>query len=625
MTATYDSLKESAAAAWRAVEAPPRTRVAVTIATCSLAAGAAETLTAIRDAVAQRQLDVDVAITGDNGFCWLEPTLTVTRPDGSAILYGRVTADAVPYLVDQALATTGVARDLAVAVIAGPPVPGVPNREEMDSWKVQTRRLMARCGVIDPEEIDHYIATGGYEGLAKAIGGMSQEDVIREVTEAGLWGRGGAAFPTGRKWDFLRSAQRRPKYMVCNADEGDPGAFVNRVLMESDPHLVLEGITIGGYATGAEHAFVYIRNEYPLAAARMTRAIEQARAKGILGGSVLGSDFAFDIQVVRGAGSYVCGEESGLIASVEGLRGMPKIRPPYPAQAGVFAQPTNVNNVETYANVPLIVRHGAAWYGDKGTEKNKGTKMFSLSGHIEHVCVLEVPFGTLVRALFDAAGGCPGGRSLKAIQAGGPLAGILPAEFIDIPLEPEAFRERKALMGGGGIVFMDDSTCMVDINVLFSWFAEDESCGRCTTCHGGTQRMTEILRRVARGGGREADFDNLRLLGRTMVWSNCAHGQGAPTIMLNTLEYFQDEFREHVLEKRCRARRCKGLIRYRVAQQGAGLEEAAAICPTEAFVRDGHSLQIDDLRCIRCGACRLLDPTDIEIIDAFVPAAAPAS
>jgi len=623
MTTIHESLKQSAAAAWRAVESPPRTRVAVTIATCSLAAGAAEALAAIRDAVAQRGLDVDVAIVGDNGFCWLEPTVMVSRPDGSAILYGRVTADAVPYFVDQALATPGVARDLAVAVVAGPDVPGVPRREEMDIWKLQTRRLMARCGVIDPGEIDHYLATGGYEGLAKAVA-MSQEDVIQEVSNAGLWGRGGAAFPTGRKWDFLRSSQRRPKYMVCNADEGDPGAFVNRVLMESDPHLVLEGIAIGGYATGAEHAFIYIRNEYPLAAERMTRAIEQAREKGVLGKSVLGSGFAFDMQVVRGGGSYVCGEESGLIASVEGLRGMPKIRPPYPAQSGVFTQPTNVNNVETYANVPLILGKGAAWYAEMGTEKNKGTKMFSLSGHIEKVCVLEVPFGTPVRALFEAAGGCPGGRTLKAIQAGGPLAGILPAEFVDIPLEPEAFRERKALMGGGGIVFMDDSTCMVDINILFSWFAEDESCGRCTTCHGGTQRMTDILKRVGRGGGREADFDNLRLLGRTLVWSNCAHGQGAPTIMLNTLEYFQNEFREHVLEKRCRAKRCKGLIRYRVANQGAALQEAAAICPTDAFVREGSNLQIDDSRCIRCDACRALDPHDIEVVDAFAPAEVPA-
>jgi len=618
---TYAELRQQAEAAWRAVESPPRPRVAVSLNTSSIAVGAEESLAALRSEVERRGLVADVAVTGDTGLSYEEPVVEVAWPDGRRILYRRITADMVPRLVEEVLVKDGMAPELALAVASGQARDGVPELTSLDFWKVQTRRLMANCGVIDPENIDHYIARGGYEGLAKALEGMSQEEVIKEVSDSSLWGRGGAAFPAGRKWDFLRTAKRTPKYMICNADEGDPGAFVNRVLLESDPHGVLEGILLGGYATGASHAFIYIRHEYPLAFHRLNAAIQQAREKGLLGEHILGSDFSFDMEVVRGAGSYVCGEESGLIASVDDDRGMPRIRPPYPAQSGVFARPTNVNNVETYAYVSSIIRHGAAWYRELGTEQNPGTKMFSLSGHVARVGILEVPFGTPVRVLLEAAGGVPDGRALKAIQAGGPLAGLLPARFIDIPLEPEAFREQGAQMGGGGIVFVDDSVCVIDLDVMVGHFVEDESCGRCTTCRGGTQRMVDILERIAAGGGRESDFERLQLLGRTIPYANCAHGQAAPTIMLNTLEHFTEEYRQHVLEKRCPARVCKGLIRYEVVRESNGLQEAADICPTRAVVQEAGRWRIDQALCIKCDACREVAPEAIEVVDALVPVA----
>jgi NADH:ubiquinone oxidoreductase subunit F (NADH-binding) len=350
----------------------------------------------------------------------------------------------------------------------------------------------------------------------------------------------------------------------------------------------------------------------------MRTAISQARERGLLGTDVLGSGFAFDIEVVRGAGSYVCGEETGLIASIEDRRGMPKIRPPFPAQAGVFAKPTNVNNVETYANVPLIMHHGAPWYVAQGTEKNKGTKMFSLSGHIQRVAVLEVPFGVPLRRLIDACGGLPEGRTLKAIQPGGPLGGIINAEHVDISLEPEPFREQGALLGSGGLVILDDTACIVDMCLYFEWFAEDESCGRCTTCHGGTQRMVEILRRIANGGGRSSDQEMLRLLGDTLRWSNCAHGTAAPTVALNMLNAFPEEYREHVEGKRCPAKICRGLVRYEIAGSSPNLPDAAAICPTAAIVEKGGAYSIDQGLCIKCDACRELAPEAVQMVDAVV-------
>jgi len=500
--ASYEDLKAKAEAAWESFEEPRRPLIKVGVTTCSRVSGALETLEAIRAELAARGLEAEVMATGCWGLCYAEPLVEVRRPGRPGVLYGNLTAGKVPHLIEGTLVAGGAAPEPALAVLADEPLDGVPPLRSLEFFAGQVRRLMANCGVTDPEEIDHYIARGGYEGLTKALA-MTDEQVIAEVLASGLWGRGGAAFPTGRKWEFLRTAPVTPKYMICNADEGDPGSFVNRNLMESDPHLIIEGVAIGGYATGATYGYIYIREEYPLPVERMEKAIEQARERGLLGANVLGSGFAFDLEVVRGAGSYVCGEETGLIASIEGSRGMPKIRPPFPAQAGVFGKPSNVNNVESYANVPLIMRNGAAWYASAGSEKHKGTKMFSLSGQVRRAGILEAPLGTpMSDVVMGAGGGPPEGRTLKAVQPGGPLSGIVPASDVGIALEPDPFRERGMFMGSGGLVVIDDSNCVLDLAIYFEWFAEDESCGRCTTCFAGTRRLLEILRRIASGRGR---------------------------------------------------------------------------------------------------------------------------
>jgi NADH:ubiquinone oxidoreductase subunit F (NADH-binding) len=447
---------------------------------------------------------------------------------------------------------------------------------------------------------------------------MEPEAVITEMLDSGLWGRGGAAFPTGRKWDFLRTSERHPKNVIVNADEGDPGAFVNRNLMESDPHLLLEGVLIAGFATNADRSFIYIRDEYPLPVARMEKAVADAYAKGLAGKNILESGFDFEVKVVRGAGSYVCGDETGLLSSLEDRRGMPKIKPPFPAEAGAFGEPSNINNVESYANAPLVLRHGSAWWAGAGTERNKGTKMFSLSGKIKRVGILEVPLGTSTRqVVMEMGGGVPEGRALKAVQSGGPLSGVIPASEVDIPLEPEPYRERGTLLGAGGLVVLDEADCIVDLCVYFQWFAEDESCGRCTTCFAGTRRALEILRRIAEGRGREADLELLKLLGRIASNANCFHGQGAPTVIASTFRYFEDELMEHVLRKRCPAKRCAGLIRYEVLHQSERLPLAAAICPTAAVVEEGGTYRIDQSLCVKCDACREQAPYAIAVVDEF--------
>jgi NADH-quinone oxidoreductase subunit F len=610
---SYNELRQRADAVWRDYQRPQRTRIDVSICTASHAAGGHETLARLHQEIATRGLAVDTGIIGDNGFSFLEPQVVVSKPDGSRVLYGPVRAADVPELLDQAL--KGVCARLAMATIAGD-AGGVAPLSSHPFMKYQVRRLMANCGITDPDNIDHYIANGGYEGLAKAVT-MTDEEVIKQTLDSGLWGRGGAAFPAGRKWDFLRGARNRPKYMVCNADEGDPGAFVNRILLETEPHLVVEGMTIAAQATGAEYGFIYIRDEYPLAIERTRHALDQARERGLLGDNILGSGLKYDMEVVRGAGAYVCGEETGLLSSIEDSRGMPRIKPPFPANAGVFGLPTNVNNVETYANAPLVFRHGADWFKEQGTAKNTGTKMFSFTGDIKRVGCVEIPFGTSMGDLIrDNFGGTPTGRPIKAVQPGGPLAGILPAAHVDLALEPEPFREQGVLMGGGGIIVCDDTTCIIDLCTYFEWFAEDESCGRCTTCHGGTQRHVEILRRIAAGEGRSSDIELMELINDSLRWSNCFHGQGAPAAIQSLLRHFRDELMAHIRDKRCPAGVCAGLIRYEtIAGHDRDVTAAAAICPTNAIKQnaDGRYI-VEQSLCIRCDACREVQPEAIQVV-----------
>jgi len=617
MAATYKELRAAADSAWAPFAKPERTLIKVGVATCSRVVGAEGTLKAVRDGIASRGMAADVMLAGCNGLCYAEPIVEVQTPGKPSVLYGQLTVDRVPALLDS-IASGATAGPHAIAVAGDEAAGHLPPLSSLPFWRGQVRRLMAQCGITDPENIDHYIAHGGYEGLDKSLK-MDAEAIIKEMIDSGLWGRGGAAFPTGRKWDFLRTSERHPKYIICNADEGDPGEFVNRNLMESDPGLVVEGVIIAGFATQADVGYIYIRDEYPLPIERMEKAVAQAYEKGLAGKNILGSGFDFELEVVRGAGSYVCGDETGLLSSLEDRRGMPKIKPPYPAAAGAFGQPSNINNVESYANAPMIMRNGAKWWAEYGTEKNRGTKMFSLSGKIQRVGVLEVPLGTSTRQVVIEMGGGPAnGRALKAVQPGGPLSGIVPASEIDILLEPEPYRERGSLLGGGGLVILDEDDCVIDLCIYFEWFAEDESCGRCTTCFAGTRRAVEILRRISQGRGRAADIELLKLLGTIAQNANCFHGQGAPTSVMTMLRWFEDELHEHVFRKHCPAKRCAGLIRYEVLHQSEKLPLAEAICPTGAVVKDASGVyRIDQERCVKCDACREQAPYAIAVVDEF--------
>jgi NADH:ubiquinone oxidoreductase subunit F (NADH-binding) len=535
-----------------------------------------------------------------------------------------VTPEDAGEFVQSVVVRNEAANRWAIGALGGFP-DGVPAMDSHPWYAVQQRRLMQDMGVCDPDNIDEFIVRGAYAGLARALT-MTQEDVIAEVSGSKLSGRSGGFFPTGRKWDFLRTSPTNPKTMVCNADEGDPGAWVNRMTMENDPHSLIEGMTIGGYACGAYMGYIYIREEYPLAFERVQRAVDQAREKGILGPRVLDTDFSFDLKVVRGAGSYVCGEESGLIASVEDARGMPKIRPPFPAASGVFGQGSNVNNVQSYHGAAYCMRAGVEKYADVGTERNPGTMMFSLSGHVQRAGCFELPFGTTVREAFEVCGGgAPEGHAFKALQPGGPLLGVINERALDFGIEPESFREGNAVgLGGGGFVFLDERACVIDLCTQFEWFLEDESCGRCTTCHGGTQRTLEVIRRIQRGGGRESDLGKLKLLADTLRYSNCFHGQFALSIVSNTLQWFEDEVREHIFDRRCRAKVCRGLVRYeadRNALDRPEIQDALARANDLCLrVLTGDS----DSACLDCDVCYELLPQVVRKVDRFEAGIGPA-
>lgn len=643
MSAAYDVLREAAELEAAPRRAPERPLLRVDLSTSSIAAGADLLWEALEAAIAAAGCDVELAAVGTLGLSWLEPVIEVER-DGAALVYGPVApAEAADWL---AAALSDEPAEQAARWLIGSrrgAVPGARPLAEQPFWALQERRLMRRMGVIDPERISEAIAAGAYAALDRALG-MEPIAICDLVEAAGVGGRGGGGFPAGRKWKFLLGAPGPTKYLVCNADEGDPGAFVNRVLMESDPHLVVEGMAIAGRATGASHGFIYIRDEYPLAIRRMELALRQARDRGLLGEALLGTEFSFDLEVVRGAGSYVCGEETGLIASVEGLRGMPKIRPPFPAQRGVFDMPSNVNNTETYANVPLIIEHGAAWYRQHGTESDPGTKMFSISGSLERPGILEVPFGLpMDRLLLEAGGGPPDGHAPKGIQPGGPLGGLLPASDLALPLERPPFTERGVLLGSGGLILFDERASAVDLTLYFSEFCEDESCGRCTTCHGGSQRLVELLQRVMQGGGRREDLERIGALDRTLQNANCLHGQFTPYAVRGLVNYFRDELDTQIDEKRDPAQVAPGLIRYILSDPTAPeLAEAAELCPTDAIrprpapTADGEEAaapdagpggeaatapngwRIDDPRCIRCDVCREVAPDAVRIEDRFL-------
>jgi NADH-quinone oxidoreductase subunit F len=570
--------------------------IRVGLASCGIAAGGRKVYDAFERQLRASAPRAKLKQTGCMGMCYNEVLVEVVSPRNERTFYGKVTPDRVPRIIDEHL-TRG--EPVAEWIIPA---------AEMESLLAKQKRVVLRnCGVIDPESLTDYLAAGGYKALETAISNLSPEDIIGEITRSGLRGRGGAGFPTGIKWGFARKASSRQKYIVCNADEGDPGAFMDRSVLESDPHSVIEGMLIAGYAVGATEGYIYVRAEYPLAIQRLEIALAEAREAGFIGDSIRGYDFDFDIKIRQGAGAFVCGEETALIMSIEGRRGMPRFRPPFPAQSGLWGKPTTINNVETLANVAWIIQHGADAYSAYGTEKSKGTKVFALAGKVARGGLIEVPMGiTLREVVFDIGGGTSSGLNFKAIQIGGPSGGVIPAHLADTPVDYESVTKTGAIMGSGGLIVMDESSCMIDIAKFFLNFTQDESCGKCTFCRIGTLRMEEILERITEGNGREEDIETLEELARSVKRASlCGLGQTAPNPVLTTIKYFRDEYEEHISEKKCRAKKCRALITYEIIPEkcpGCGL--CAKYCPTGAIAGERKQPHvIDQEKCIRCGLC----------------------
>ena len=483
----------------------------------------------------------------------------------------------------------------------------VDRLDELNFYKKQERIALKNCGIIDPECIDEYIAFDGYKALEKVLTSMSQDDVIKEITDSGLRGRGGAGFPTGKKWMFTKMATGDQKYVVCNADEGDPGAFMDRSILEGDPHCVIEAMMIAGYAIGANKGYIYVRAEYPIAVQRFQKAINQAKEYGILGNNIWGTNFSFDLEIRLGAGAFVCGEETALLESIEGRRGQPRLKPPFPANAGLWQKPTLINNVETYANVTKIILNGAEWYSSIGTETSKGTKVFALGGNVVNIGLVEVPMGTTLREIiFDIGGGIPNGREFKAAQTGGPSGGCIPAEHLDTPIDYESLKQIGSMMGSGGLIVMDDTKCMVNLAKFYLGFTVDESCGKCNPCRIGTKRMLELLTRITEGEGKEGDIEKLEELAEAIQNSSvCGLGQTAPNPVLSTIKYFRNEYEEHIREKNCSTKECKALATIEIDPEkckGCGL--CKRNCPVNAIegeIKQPHKIDLD--KCIKCGTC----------------------
>ena len=483
----------------------------------------------------------------------------------------------------------------------------VKRLDELNFYKKQKRIALKNCGVIDPENIDEYIAFDGYKSIYKVLTEMTPDQVIEEISKSGLRGRGGAGFPTGKKWSFAQKEQADQKYIICNADEGDPGAFMDRSILEGDPHSVLEAMAIAGYSIGADKGFIYVRAEYPIAVHRLKIAIEQARKYGILGKNIFGTGFNFDIEIRLGAGAFVCGEETALLESIEGKRGQPRVKPPYPAQSGLWGKPTLINNVETYANIAQIILKGPEWYSSIGTENSKGTKVFALGGNVNNIGLVEVPMGTTLREIvYDIGGGIPNGRDFKAAQTGGPSGGCIPKEHLDTPIDYESLKQIGSMMGSGGLIVMDDTKCMVSLAKFYLEFTVSESCGKCTPCRIGTKRMLEILEKLCDGKGDEFDIYKLEKLAVNIQKASiCGLGQSAPNPVISTLKYFREEFREHAIQKECRALECKAMSKITIEPEkckGCGLCQKH--CPVQAIEGEAREKRvINQDKCIKCGTC----------------------
>ncbi len=581
-----------------------RSHILVCGGTGCTSSGSARIVSAFEKELASAGLDKEVKVikTGCFGLCALGP-IVVVYPEGA--FYSQVKPEDIPEIVEEHLLKGRIVKRLLYSETVQEDT--VKSLGETAFYKKQLRVALKNCGVIDPEDINEYIAYDGYMALGKVLTEMTPQEVIQCILDSGLRGRGGGGFPTGKKWAFAAAQPKGIKYVCCNADEGDPGAFMDRSVLEGDPHVVLEAMAIAGYAIGAQQGYIYVRAEYPIAVKRLQVAIGQARELGLLGKNILGTDFDFDIDIRLGAGAFVCGEETALMTSIEGHRGEPRPRPPFPAVKGLFGKPTILNNVETYANVPQIILKGADWFASMGTEKSKGTKVFALGGKIHNTGLVEVPMGTTLREIVEEiGGGIPGGKKFKAAQTGGPSGGCIPAQYMDIPVDYDNLIEIGSMMGSGGLIVMDEDTCMVDIAKFFLEFTVDESCGKCTPCRIGTKRLYELLDKITKGKATMEDLDKLETLCYHIKENAlCGLGQTAPNPVLSTLKYFRDEYIAHIVEKRCPAGVCKSLLTIQILPDKCkGCTLCARNCPTGAIsgkVKEAHV--IDPEKCVKCGVC----------------------
>ena len=581
-----------------------RTHLMVCTGTACVSCGSFNIKKLLEEEIKKQGLDKEVLVvgTGCQGFCAKGPIVVVQPED---IFYQLLSPEDIPYLVEEHFLKGRPVKKMMYTP------PGekiqIPTVSEIGFFSKQRLIALRNKGLIDAEKIDDYIGRDGYNALIKVLTSMTSEDIIKEIKNSGLRGRGGAGFPTGLKWEICKNSKGDPKYIICNADEGDPGAYMDRSIVESDPHAVIEGMLIGAKAIGAQEGFVYIRSEYPLAIHRLEIAIEQAREYGLLGKDILDKGFDFDLQIKQGAGAFVCGEETSLIHSIEGISPEPSQRPPFPAESGLWGQPTNINNVETWANVPRIILRGADWFAGIGTEKSKGTKVFSLVGKINNTGLVEVPMGiTLREIIYDIGGGIPGGKKFKGVQIGGPSGGVVPASLIDLPVDYEKLTEVGSMMGSGGMVVVDEDTCMVDLAKYFLDFTSDESCGKCVSCREGSSAMLEILTRITEGKGKEGDIEFLEELGQAVKdASQCGLGQTLPNPVLSTIANFRDEYEAHIKDKKCPAHVCKALINFHIdPDKCTGCTVCAKNCPADAISGNRKEPHIiDQDKCIKCGIC----------------------
>jgi len=618
----FEEVSKQAQAQWDDIWNGSSPVILVGTATCGRASGALDVLRTIRETVKKQDLNCVVYEVGCMGHCYAEPLVTLRKPGFPPICYGRVSPVLAENLINNFILNDDPCLEFVLGALEENDL--VPSFQDFPRWKYEKRILLRNCGEINPEEIEHSIGKGGYEGLAKALQ-MKPEEILSEIKRSKLRGLGGAGFPAGEKWEVCRHSEEEPKYLIGNGDEGDPGAFMDRAILESDPHSVLEGMVISGYAIGARYGYIYVRAEYPLAVQRVQRAIDQAEEYNLVGEKILGSDFSFDIKLFQGSGAFVCGEATALISSIEGKPGIPRHRPPRVAVQGLFGKPTVLNNVKTLAYVPHIIKNGADWFLQTGTEKSKGTVVFALAGKVVNTGLVEVPMGTTLRQLiFQVGGGIPKGKRFKAVQIGGPSGGCLPDSALDLPIDFDSLQESGAMMGSGGMVVLDEDDCMVEVARYFLDFTQKESCGKCTLCRLGTKQMLDILDEITKGRGRMEDLETLRELAQDIKQGSlCGLGRTAPNPVLTTLRYFREEYEAHIQERRCPSLMCQPLIAYYILPEkcARGCDACVGTCTVEAISTDPKSRTkvIDQEKCVKCNTCLVACPPQYDAIVKLSP------